>query len=161
MKPQSGEQQQEHQEASALASDYVTNKPSAAVLERRIRWVEALESGKYEQGRKLLRSLDNKFCCLGVACDLFKDEVGLKWVKSHTSYTIDCNHGSLPYLVRGHLDFFCVDAAPYELAELNDNGASFTELAAVIREKLIDPYRQAADLNPVEQADQRNAPEAE
>lgn len=33
------------------------------------KWVEALRSGKYEQGHDLLRG-DGKFCCLGVALDL-------------------------------------------------------------------------------------------
>lgn len=33
-------------------------------------WLEALRSGKYEQGRGKLRSTDNKFCCLGVLCDI-------------------------------------------------------------------------------------------
>jgi hypothetical protein len=33
------------------------------------RWVEALRSGKYEQGRHELRGGD-KFCCLGVLCDI-------------------------------------------------------------------------------------------
>jgi hypothetical protein len=34
------------------------------------RWVEALRSGKYRQGRERLRSTDNDFCCLGVLCDV-------------------------------------------------------------------------------------------
>lgn len=33
-------------------------------------WVEALRSGKYEQCTSVLRSTDNKFCCLGVLCEL-------------------------------------------------------------------------------------------
>jgi hypothetical protein len=32
-------------------------------------WCEALESGKFEQGRTRLRDGD-RFCCLGVACDM-------------------------------------------------------------------------------------------
>ncbi len=34
-------------------------------------WVEALRSDKYKQGRNRLRR-DNKFCCLGVLCDVFR-----------------------------------------------------------------------------------------
>ena len=34
------------------------------------RWVEALLSGKYKQGRGCLRSANNGFCCLGVALDV-------------------------------------------------------------------------------------------
>jgi hypothetical protein len=33
-------------------------------------WVEALRSGEYKQGKKCLRTQDNKFCCLGVLCNL-------------------------------------------------------------------------------------------
>lgn len=33
--------------------------------------VEALRSGKYEQGKGQLKK-DNKFCCLGVLCDISK-----------------------------------------------------------------------------------------
>lgn len=33
------------------------------------KWVEALRSGKYEQGHGALRK-DDKFCCLGVLCDV-------------------------------------------------------------------------------------------
>tara|TARA_R110000868_G_scaffold114821_1_gene307258 strand:+ start:15406 stop:15807 length:402 start_codon:yes stop_codon:yes gene_type:complete len=33
-------------------------------------WIAALTSGKYKQGRGQLRSENNKFCCLGVLCNL-------------------------------------------------------------------------------------------
>jgi hypothetical protein len=33
-------------------------------------WVAELRSGKYKQGRCVLRSSDNKFCCLGVLCNI-------------------------------------------------------------------------------------------
>lgn len=34
------------------------------------RWVAALRSGEYKQGRGRLRSSANEFCCLGVLCNL-------------------------------------------------------------------------------------------
>ncbi len=34
-------------------------------------WVKALASGEYSQGYGALRNYSNKFCCLGVLCDLF------------------------------------------------------------------------------------------
>jgi len=34
------------------------------------KWLEALRSGKYKQGQGRLRSDDDKFCCLGVLCDI-------------------------------------------------------------------------------------------
>lgn len=33
------------------------------------KWVEALRSGKYEQGTRYLKS-ENKYCCLGVLCEI-------------------------------------------------------------------------------------------
>ena len=42
-------------------------------------WVNALESGEYEQGRLVLHQKVNgkeKFCCLGVLCDLYVENVG-------------------------------------------------------------------------------------
>ena len=37
--------------------------------EMKIKWLEALSSQKYEKGSERLGN-DNKFCCLGVLCDL-------------------------------------------------------------------------------------------
>ena len=33
-------------------------------------WLEALRSGRYPQGRNLLRSEDGEFCCIGVLCEV-------------------------------------------------------------------------------------------
>lgn len=38
-------------------------------------WIDALRSGDYEQGRIAMRSAANRYCCLGVACDV--SEVGV------------------------------------------------------------------------------------
>jgi hypothetical protein len=45
------------------------------------KWVEALRSGKYEQASGKLR-VGNKFCCLGVLCDLVDPE---KWNRGEWS----------------------------------------------------------------------------
>lgn len=46
--------------------------------------VDALRSGKYKQTKNVLRSKETKgFCCQGVACELFKDEVDGKWVRNN------------------------------------------------------------------------------
>lgn len=45
------------------------------------RWVAALRSGNYAQGRGCLRSADDEFCCLGVANDLF-GEWSVPWGQS-------------------------------------------------------------------------------
>jgi len=39
------------------------------------KWVDALRSGDYKQGRRALYDgVTDSFCCLGVACDLFAKE---------------------------------------------------------------------------------------
>jgi len=44
--------------------------------------VDALRSGKYKQGQSCLRKTVNGeslFCCLGVFCDVYREEVGGEW----------------------------------------------------------------------------------
>lgn len=38
--------------------------------ELKAKWVAALRSGEYKQGRRALRSVANEFCCLGVLCEV-------------------------------------------------------------------------------------------
>jgi hypothetical protein len=34
------------------------------------KWVEALRSGDFKQGKGALRTIDGSYCCLGVACEI-------------------------------------------------------------------------------------------
>lgn len=87
--------------------------------ELKAKWVAALRSGEYEQG---VGSLYNKtrdaYCCLGVlhrVADVPDDQ----WV--------DCSYGlstKLLAMERRGLD--------YELAKMNDNGKTFSEIADYI-----------------------------
>lgn len=40
------------------------------------KWVDALRSGRYQQGRGSLHGTPQEFCCLGVACDIYRQETG-------------------------------------------------------------------------------------
>jgi hypothetical protein len=42
------------------------------------KWIDALRSGKYDQGSEKLRSVQG-YCCLGVLCDLYSQEQGAEW----------------------------------------------------------------------------------
>jgi len=42
------------------------------------KWVQALRSGDYKQGEKALK-INGTHCCLGVLCDLHKQECGGEW----------------------------------------------------------------------------------
>jgi hypothetical protein len=47
-----------------------------------LKWVEALRSGEYKQGTSCLHQVvgeEKFFCCLGVACDLAKDQLNGVW----------------------------------------------------------------------------------
>lgn len=42
--------------------------------------VDALRSGEYEQGEGVLRPEDDKYCCVGVGCDVArKNGIGIDW----------------------------------------------------------------------------------
>lgn len=40
------------------------------ISEIKRKWVEALRSEKYTQGQQKLKTPDERFCCLGVLCDI-------------------------------------------------------------------------------------------
>ena len=42
------------------------------------KWIDALRSGKYEQGSEKLRSVTG-YCCLGVLCDIYVQEHNTQW----------------------------------------------------------------------------------
>lgn len=42
--------------------------------EVKAKWIAALTSGEYKQGRNWLRTSEDGFCCLGVLCDLYAKE---------------------------------------------------------------------------------------
>lgn len=113
------------------------------------KWLEALESSKYEQGLSRLRTIGNKFCCLGVACDIFGKEAGLSEWKiddHHTQwYSIadsseEAFGGRLPQSMiqfmgfRDSLGINIDQNNKKALALLNDSGKSFGEIAAIIRQ---------------------------
>jgi len=111
--------------------------------EHRQQWVAALRSGKYQQGEKRLRTND-KFCCLGVACDIS----GLgKWVhvagSNMRGYFIDGieSQYELPDNVRDWLGVGSnfVGIMPrmispdiVNLANANDGGYNFGEIADIV-----------------------------
>lgn len=61
-------------------------------------WVKVLESNQYTPGQGQLRSLDNKFCPLGVLTDLLIKEgkLGLSWDKTEDGYVVQGNGVELP-----------------------------------------------------------------
>ncbi len=87
-------------------------------------WIEALRSGKYQQGPGRLRACHGEaFCCLGVLHDI---KSGGKWDKSLGVYYLSgTKHCSiLPGNVYGLPD--CLQG---KLVGMNDQGTPFPEIA--------------------------------
>lgn len=93
------------------------------------KWVKALRSGKYKQGRKLLRnSIDNTYCCLGVAAEIagcYRIKGG--WIESKKGMR---GISKVPKMLRGE------STIPTQLANMNDNGKTFRQIATYIDKKL-------------------------
>jgi len=101
------------------------------------KWLKALESGKFKQGKEVLRSIDNKFCCLGVACELFKSSepelVGGSYDYSGEGITAPAFVVEALRL-RGNVgDHRDQDQKCEHLAALNDGGKRFKTIAKIIR----------------------------
>jgi hypothetical protein len=103
------------------------------------KWVKALRSGEFEQGQKHLRIGDN-YCCLGVACELYRREVDGEWHPEQEWLAFitegDSSSQVLPEPVREwlgltHGDGF-FDDENESLANANDNGSTFDEIADTI-----------------------------
>ena len=105
------------------------------------RWLEALRNGDYEQGKRRLKQGDN-YCCLGVLCDILKDEVGGKWVNNRFEVEDKIRFGCLPDKVVNYcqldykLPLVKIDNNEISLSELNDTGYTFNEIADIIEEQL-------------------------
>lgn len=106
-------------------------------------WCEALESGKYQQERQMLCSGD-KFCCLGVACDI--SGVG-DWDLGYDYITGNHSDGAtLPLAVRDWLGL--AECDPYVdiedgsyacVTDLNDGRLyTFPQIAAAIRRTYLE-----------------------
>jgi ribosomal protein S14 len=125
------------------------------------RWLEALRSGKYEQGKEHLHQIGDstQFCCLGVACAV-SDLVTASEITSTSiigsircmKYGSDPNepntHAYPPNIIKDELglvsregDFianaetraiFDSGASKCSLVHLNDSGATFEQIAQII-----------------------------
>lgn len=100
-------------------------------------WVAALRSGNYRQGIGKLKQND-RYCCLGVACELYQQAVGDLWVRAEvTGVTYyNNNNENLPDEVQkwlGLVSEWGANAADIEaLTDKNDTGKSFAEIADII-----------------------------
>ncbi len=129
-------------------------------------WIQALESGEYQQGHRALHPGDN-FCCLGVLCDLYRKATGLgKWTEQVRKFTESSAYSGKEVVFESgsitatdvppgpviqwafsdltenenehwfQTDYSKTPNAFQTLAFQNDSGHSFSSIANIIREKL-------------------------
>ena len=100
------------------------------------RWVTALRSGKYKQTSGFLRTVDG-YCCLGVLCDLHNHN-GMNWKggpdEDRMTWSYYTEEGTLPKEVMdwAQLTNHNPEIKGDALAEINDSGRSFAEIADLI-----------------------------
>lgn len=113
----------------------MTNKQYRLPKEFATKWVAALRSGEYRQGREFLKHLNN-WCCIGVAASIcgvvnFSCRAAL----SNTARVLDNSAFGLlddqlaliPKELKGDVQ---INRLVWNLVNLNDGqGASFTEIA--------------------------------
>lgn len=88
-------------------------------------WIQALLSGKYTQGQYVLKSSEDRFCCLGVLADILGYLQGRSCVYNGSS-----SYCTLPKSLFKKLG---IDLKKAEtLIRLNDGGKNFTEIASWI-----------------------------
>lgn len=107
------------------------------------KWLEALRSGDYEQGKSYLHRIDeegvDRYCCLGVLCNVLGVERELVGPNEEMSrqahYTYDGRFG-LPS-ANVEVDTGIDSSVCLQLAKLNDEqSASFDEIADYIEREL-------------------------
>lgn len=134
---------------------------SMSPAEARAVWVDALRSGEYEQGDSALKQ-DDKFCCLGVACDLFLRHEGKgRWIDRADEeydptffvFEADEDDHDVYYLPRAVQKWLGISSRQGKVLEkthlpskphvrvdslelMNDHGFSFDELADQIETNL-------------------------
>lgn len=111
------------------------------------RWLAALRSGDYKQGKDFLHNVENDtYCCLGVLCDIYAkgENVECRKPDGGVEYFFDA-HEVLPNEIIEWAGFKEFDVNPSvktdtgiweSVAELNDNGNSFIEIAGMIERSL-------------------------
>lgn len=109
------------------------------------KWVKALRSGKYKQARNAL-NIDNKFCCLGVLCDLHRAETKKgEWKKctvDHNRYNYITGKSKRddllgrPVMKWARLSKqFGISHKGKDLTDYNDMGTSFADIADIIEKR--------------------------
>ncbi len=101
------------------------------------KWLKALRSGKFEQGRGDLEKKnlegESTYCCLGIACRIQHPRIKIKggWIdKENFKRLRDID---VPEILKGDGES---NQVVEKLADMNDSGKSFAEIADFIEKEL-------------------------
>lgn len=101
------------------------------------KWLKALRSGKYQQGKNYLY-IDGCYCCLGVLCDLVDPEgwvEGERPLHQHLKIYLHDDFDTLPSTkMLEKVDLSLYDAQ--KLSSFNDDGKKFDYIADYIQNNL-------------------------
>jgi hypothetical protein len=118
--------------------------------EIKAKWVAALRSGEYQQGKAHLQTGDGKFCCLGVLCDLYRKETGHGyWTTYYNDKAFNLpGESTSPYYPPLEINKWVeretnwvkvsitINGLSRPIAEHNDGGATFTQIADALEEQM-------------------------
>jgi len=96
------------------------------------KWLEVLESGKYQQTQKVLRD-EKGYCCFGVLCDLVDSN---KWQKAtdEDKFYWEIDDAMPPVWVLELVNLDKYTARKY--SGMNDDGESFEAIASEIKKDI-------------------------
>ena len=99
--------------------------------EFKAKWVAALRSGEYKQAKGRLQE-DGAYCCLGVAMKLCGIQDESMSTYCYASNLQRENPTKIPAFFRDAV----VSSGPWKLADMNDSGKTFYEIADYIEANL-------------------------
>ena len=131
----------------------MTPKTIKACMNKRIKkkWIKALESGEYAQGKGALcvepddPKDDTRFCSLGVLCEIYAQEMNIPWEESYYygQLMMEEEPHTLPLQVVDWADLLdndpivrLHDGSKKRISEANDMEMSFLKMAKIIKEQL-------------------------
>ncbi len=90
------------------------------------KWLAALRDGSHEQGQQALR-IDNKFCCLGVLCDVYDNSAWVEYDSEHKRFAYQEHGGMVPNEIA---EKAAVEKWQYRIARINDSeNETFLQIA--------------------------------
>jgi hypothetical protein len=101
-------------------------------------WIERLRSGQIQQGKNLLRDIDDRMCCLGVLCEIAVERgvippPELLRTARHSRFRYSGQHDT--FLPRPVKEWAQLQVSEQKYATLNDEmNQSFNEIAGFISE---------------------------